>query len=75
MKDAAIIEEEALQLPDNQRALLADRLLSSLSPTPDSVVNAWVAEATDRMEAFKRGDISAVEGEAAMADLKKRFAE
>ncbi len=73
MKDAAIIEKEALELPDSERALLADRLLSSLSTTPEFVVESWVVEAADRMEAFRRGDITAVDGGTALADLKKRF--
>jgi hypothetical protein len=72
--DAAIIEKEALQLPDAERALLADRLLSSLSQTSDEVKQAWIREADDRMEAFREGKISSVEGPDAIKDLKARFA-
>ena len=71
--DAAIIEKEALQLPDTERALLADRLLSSLTKTSQAIKDSWAKEAHERLEAHRRGEIEAVDGPEAISDLKKRF--
>jgi len=50
------IEHDALSLPQQQRAYLADRLLSSLD---DNVLNdieaEWIAEAEHRYLEFKEG--------------------
>ena len=52
----AKVEQEALSLPDQERAFLADRLLSSLG---GEVLNdfdaAWVAEAERRYAEYKEG--------------------
>jgi len=71
--DAAILEMEALLLPDTERALLVERLMESLSPSPSALRAAWVREADERMRAFRDGEISAVDGSQAMADLRSRF--
>ena len=72
--DLAIIEKEALQLPDTERALLADRLLCSLSQLPERLKDGWIQEADERLQAFREGKINAVDGPEAMANLKARFA-
>jgi len=71
--DAAILEKEALLLPDMERALLVERLMESISPCPSSLREAWVREADERMRAFRDGEISAVDGPQAMAELRSRF--
>lgn len=71
--DAAIIEKEALQLPESQRALLADRLMESLSRTSTEVRQAWIREARDRVDAFQEGKIEAADGPEALADLRARL--
>lgn len=70
---AAMLEEEALLLPDMERALLAERLLESISPGSPEVREAWVREADERMRAFREGKIAAVDGPQAMAELCARF--
>jgi len=72
--DPAIIEKEALQLTDSERAVLADRLLESLSTTPSEIREAWIQESEARMQAFREGKVAAVDGPEAMADLRSRFA-
>jgi len=72
--DPAIIQKEALLLPETQRALLADRLLASLQTLPDELTEAWVAEARDRLDAYRAGEIEAVDGPTAISSLKNRFA-
>ncbi len=71
--DAAILEKEALLLPDTERALLVERLMESISPSPSALREAWVREADERMRAFRDGEISAVNGPQAMAELRSRF--
>ena len=71
--DAAILEKEALLLPDTERALLVERLMESISPSPSALREAWVREADERMRAFRDGEISAVDGPQAIADLRSRF--
>jgi hypothetical protein len=71
--DSAIIESQAMQLPDNERALLADKLLSSISNTPKEITEAWVHESKVRLEAFRRGEIEAVDGSSAMASLRENL--
>ena len=75
MVEAAIIEKEAMQLSDAQRAVLAERLLESISPTSGKLRTAWAEEAGDRMGAYRDGEISATDGPGAMEELRKRFAE
>jgi len=74
MMDTAVIEKQAMQLPEADRALLADHLLASLSRGPAAVREAWAKEAESRMAAYKSGLIEAVDGPAAMAELRSRFA-
>ena len=71
--EAAIIEKEALQLSDCQRAVLADRLLESLSRRTGELEEAWICEAENRMAAFREGRIEAVSGLRAMAELRACF--
>lgn len=71
--EAVIVEKEALQLSDFERAVLADRLLASLSQRPAGLDDAWLREADERMTAYREGRIEAVPGPEAMADLRGEF--
>ena len=68
-----MIEKEALQLPDCERAVLADRLLASLSRRPVGLDDAWLREADERMTAYREGKIDAVPGPEALAELRREF--
>jgi hypothetical protein len=71
--EAVIIEKEALQLPEIERAVLADRLLASLSHRPAELEAVWLREADSRIEAFRSGKLEAVSGPEAMAELRRMF--
>jgi putative addiction module component (TIGR02574 family) len=73
MGDPVIIANEALQLSAVERARLADRLIQSISHTASELQELWVGEADERMEAFKSGEIEAVDGPPAIAELRSRF--
>ena len=68
-----MIEKEALQLPDCERAVLADRLLASLSRRPAGLDETWLREADERMAAYREGRIEAVSGPEALAELRKKY--
>ena len=71
--DAAILEKEALQLPDGERAVLAERLLESLSRVTPETRESWIHEADSRMDAYRSGKIAAVDGPQALEELRNRF--
>jgi putative addiction module component (TIGR02574 family) len=48
---------DALSLPANQRAELAERLFSSLDISQDELDRLWAQEADNRIEAYGRGQI------------------
>ena len=58
--EAVIIEKEALQLSDYERAVLADRLLASLSRRPAGLDDAWLREADERMAAYRESKVETV---------------
>ena len=71
--DQAILEHEAMRLPPKDRALLADALLGSLDDDAAREVEAsWTGEAEARLAAFRRGDLKAVDGPAALRELRER---
>ena len=71
--DAAMIEQEALNLSTAERALLADRLLQTLDLEDAERLERWGQEADRRLESFERGEIEAVDGPAALAELRERL--
>jgi hypothetical protein len=68
------IAEEALALPLEDRADLADRLLQSLDAGEDNVWRAeWEAEALKRLEEIRSGVVPLVPGRAALDELRRKF--
>ena len=58
MKDVEAIVQEALDLPVDQRARVAERLLESLDDLPEEQIERlWAKEAQRRVEAADRGEI------------------
>ena len=76
MSHAVDVMNQALQLPEKDRAELAQRLLLSLEPqdfddaTDAEVEAAETAEAEQRAEAFERGETSAEDWRIVMARLR-----
>jgi len=66
--------EEALSLPIEERALLADSLLRSLN-TPDMAIDAkWTEEAKRRLQEIRSGEVTPIPGEQVFDEIRKRFA-
>ncbi len=66
------IAEEALSLPSEARALLADRLVESLDPAEDEAIRQlWVAEACRRRDDVRSGRVQTIPGDDALAQVRK----
>jgi hypothetical protein len=69
------IVDEALGLPSEARALLADRLVESLDPAEDGYVRQlWTAEAMRRRDEVRAGRVLAVPGEEGLAQVRRAVA-
>jgi len=69
------IAEEALSLPSEARALLADRLVESLDPAEDGYVHQlWIAEARRRRDDIRNGRVMTIPGDEALAQVRQAFA-
>lgn len=66
------IAEEALSLPSEARALLADRLVESLDPAEDGYIHQlWTAEACRRRDDVRSGRVNAIPGDVALAQVRQ----
>ena len=66
----ASIQEEIIQLDPNERAKLIDLLWESLDETRVKEIEAkWAAESEDRIDAYERGELQAVDGTTALKDI------
>ena len=52
------ILQQALALPADERAEVAERLLYSLEPSLPAIGQLWTREAEDRIDAYERGEIA-----------------
>ena len=65
------VAAEALALPSEARALLADRLVESLDPAEDGLVRQlWVAEARRRRDDVRSGRVKTVSRSEALTQVK-----
>ena len=66
--------EEALSLPVEERALIADSLLRSLN-TPDAAIDAkWMEVAKRRREELRTGKVKPIPGDEVFSEIAERFA-
>jgi putative addiction module component (TIGR02574 family) len=63
---------EAMRLPIESRALLADRLVESLdSPELEDIQQLWTAEAIRRRDEIRSGRIQSIPGEQVMDEVRR----
>ena len=66
------IAKEALALPSEARALLADRLVESLDAAgANRIDELWVAEARHRRDEIREGRVQTVAGPEALARVRR----
>ena len=69
------ISEEALALPSEARALLADRLVESLDPAEDGLIRQlWMVEAKRRIDEVRNGGVATIPAEEVFAQVNKSIA-
>ena len=69
------IADEALALPSEARALLADRLVESLDPAEDGYIRQlWMREARQRVDQVRSGEVKAIAAEEVFAQVRQAIA-
>jgi len=69
------IADEALALPSEARALLADRLVESLDPAEDGYIRQlWMREARRRVDEVRRGEVQTIPADEAIAQVRQAIA-
>ncbi|NJR40827.1 MAG: addiction module protein [Leptolyngbyaceae cyanobacterium CSU_1_4] len=72
MRSIEQLTEELLSLPNESRALLADKLVESLEFDTDSTIQeVWVAEAKRRRAEIRDGSVQPIPGEDALAQVRR----
>jgi putative addiction module component (TIGR02574 family) len=70
-----VVLAEALKLPSNERAEVAERLIASLDEMPDAdVEQAWQEEVQRRLQQIERGEVELIDSDTVMAELRKKHA-
>jgi putative addiction module component (TIGR02574 family) len=64
--------KQALGLPPDERAEVAERLLQSLEPSLSAIDQLWAQEAESRIDAYERGEIEAIPAEDVFNTIKNR---
>ena len=67
------IIEEAISLPVEERALIADSILRSLNPVESEIDKKWIKIAKDRLNDLKSGKIKSVPGDEVFNKIWKSF--
>jgi putative addiction module component (TIGR02574 family) len=66
------LAEEALALPSEQRALLADRLVESLDAAEANRLDRlWASEAKRRRDEVRQGGVQTIPGDEALARVRR----
>ena len=75
MSDLTELSERAAKLPLAERLALVEAILESLTSSNDQAWStAWAQEAESRAAAFDLGEISAVDAETVISDIRARYA-
>ena len=64
----------ALLLPEKERAVLADKLLQSLSvPTQEDVDKLWMEEVEKRIEEYDNKKVEALDGDKVIKEIRSQY--
>ena len=68
------IEKEVLRLPSHERALIAERLISSLDEEEDpEAERLWIEEAERRYKEYKEGKVKAKSAETVFKETRSKI--
>jgi putative addiction module component (TIGR02574 family) len=68
------LESEALRLPPEARARLAERLLATLDSEPDATIEElWLVEAERRLDELGSGQAVGVRADEVIADTRSKL--
>jgi putative addiction module component (TIGR02574 family) len=73
MSNAQQIIDEAVTLSAEDRALVVDFLLKTLTPPDPDIDRQWANEATRRMEELRSGNVTAISAEDVLEKARKRL--
>lgn len=69
------IANEALALPSEARAILADQLVESLDPAEDGDIrHIWMREASRRIDEVRNGEVKTIPADDALAQVRQSIA-
>jgi len=66
--------DEAILLPIEERALVADSLLKSLNQPDPDIDQAWIKEAKKRLAELRSGQVDMIAGDVVFEKIRQRFA-
>jgi hypothetical protein len=67
----ASIQKEIVQLNSRERVMLIDLLWETLDEARiNEIETKWASESEDRIDAYERGELAAVDGPSALEDLR-----
>jgi len=69
MESVEQLAKKAVELQPVERLKLVEAILYSLDNPDEKIEKAWVAEAESRYQAYKRGEVEAVDWE----EIKKKY--
>ena len=67
------VYNEILELPNNEKVELANRLLLNLTPIDSTVDKAWLRESERRLKEYREGKTEAIPGNQVFKNIHKRF--
>jgi putative addiction module component (TIGR02574 family) len=67
------ILNEALTLPPDERAEIAERLLLSLDSERQRLDALWAIEVEDRLDAYDRGEIETIPAERVFDEIRSKI--
>ena len=70
-KSSKVILNQALELPANERAVLAEQLLMSLDLADSKIDELWASEAESRIDEYENGTIKTKSAQEVFGKYKK----
>ncbi len=66
------LASQAAKLPPNERLQLVETILATLDKPDPEIAAAWAREADDRLEAYRRGKLTAVDEDQVFGNLDQQ---